>query len=107
MSVAKQITNYLIGNFENVRTTEINNSLWYAAIDITAQLDYSNNYKAIKDHCNVNGVQKVVCAESGRPHPTLFINDENLCRLVLASKMKKAKKMQEYIFNTMYSETSF
>lgn len=99
----EQITNYLINQFENIRTYKDNeNNIWYAAIDITKQMGYKNNFKAIKDHCTNKGTMKVVCIEEGKGHPTLFINEENVCRLVLASKILKAETMKNQIFSFIY-----
>ena len=98
-----QITEYLLNEFNNIRTINIKDDTWYAAIDITKQMGYSNNFKAIKDHCDEVGIMKVICSEDGKGHPTLFINEENLCRLVLASKVASTKKMKNQIFKFIYN----
>lgn len=105
MNICKiQITDYLLNEFKDIRVYKDNeNNNWYAAIDITKQIGYTNNYKAIKDHCNANGIIKVICTEDGKGHPTLFINEENICRLVLASKINKAQEMKNKIFDFIYS----
>ena len=100
----KQITEYLLNEFNDIRTTSVEDNTWYAAIDITKQMGYSNNFKAIKDHCDKAGIVKVICSEDGKGHPTLFINEENLCRLVLASKVTGAKKMKNQIFKFIYNQ---
>ena len=97
------ITNYLLSEFQDIRTTVINGETWFAAIDITKQIGYSNNYKSIKDHCIESGIEKVEQMEGGRIHSTLFINEENICRLVLASKVKKMQPVKNQIFKFIYS----
>ncbi|OTP81162.1 BRO-N domain-containing protein [Gilliamella apicola] len=46
--------------FDNspVRTTEINNQIWFLANDVCFILEYKNPRKAIADHCKSKGVTK-------------------------------------------------
>jgi prophage antirepressor-like protein len=72
----------------------------FHAGDVCGILGYSNDSKAIKDHCKEGGVTIRYLTDSlGREQGNKFINESNLYRLIARSKMPNAEKFQDWVFD--------
>lgn len=92
-----KITEKVSSEFGMVRMIEYDNKDWYAATDITKALGYKNNCKTIRTHCNNNTIIKAKVG--GRGQTMLFIEEKNLYRLIINSKLKSANEFKNWIYN--------
>lgn len=109
MTSQKIIMSYLLDSLKElnedkiIRTIQKDNQTWYAAVDITKGMGYANSFKAIVDHCNENGILRVKYNEDlDNSRHVLYINEENIFKLVLASKRKEVREIQNWLFESMY-----
>ena len=81
-----------------VRTTIIENKVWFVGKDVAIILGYSNPQKAIRDHVyqedrtmndsfTVNGT------------PITLVNESGIYSLILSSKMPNARKFKRWVTN--------
>jgi prophage antirepressor-like protein len=90
-----------IFNFENqnVRIKIIESAEYFCAKDVCDILEYSNSREAVNDNCEKDGVAISDTIDSlGRTQKLTFINEPNLFRLIIKSKMPKAKKFEKWVF---------
>jgi prophage antirepressor-like protein len=81
-----------------IRTAEIDGEIWFVASDVTNILGYSNGRDAVSRHCKTKGVVKHdIPTQSGNQTATL-INEPNVYRLTVKSKLKSAEKFEEWLF---------
>ncbi|WP_181415275.1 BRO family protein [Gilliamella apicola] len=109
------MSNLSIFNFKNspVRTTEINNQIWFLANDVCSILEYKNPRKAIADHCKSKGVTKrytpTLCdvtkrdttSKARKSQEMVYINEPNLFRLIIKSKQEKAVLFEEWVMEEL------
>ena len=75
-----------------IRTVEIDGEIWFVASDVTNILGYANGRDAIIRHCKEKGVVKHdIPTSSGNQRVTL-INEPNVYRLTVKSKLESAVK---------------
>lgn len=68
-------------------------------------LGYSNPQKAIRDHCDEDGCTKrSVIDNLGRTQEMKFIDEGNLYRLIIRSKLPAAKKFEHWVFDEVLPE---
>ena len=84
-------------DFGEVRVEVIKGEPWFCASDICEILDYTNNRKAISDHCREKGVTKRYTLTNGGKQEAVFINEGNLYRLILKSHMPAAEKFESWV----------
>ena len=78
----------------------INGKEYFPAIQCAKLLGYRNPRQAILDHCKEDGVTKRNAIDGfGRAQQIKFINEENLCRLIMSSKLPVAEEYKQLIFN--------
>ena len=89
--------------FDNspVRTSEINNQLWFLANDVCSILEYKNPRRAIELHCKEKGVTKWYTPTKGGNQEMIYINEPNLFRLIIKSKQEKAVKFEEWVMEDL------
>ncbi|MCX8602609.1 MULTISPECIES: BRO family protein, partial [unclassified Gilliamella] len=89
--------------FDNspVRTSEINNQLWFLANDVCSILEYKNPRRAIELHCKEKGVTKWYTPTKGGNQEMIYINEPNLFRLIIKSKQAKAIKFEEWVMEDL------
>ena len=89
--------------FDNspVRTSEINNQLWFLANDVCSILEYKNPRRAIELHCKEKGVTKWYTPTKGGNQEMIYINEPNLFRLIIKSKQAKAVKFEEWVMEDL------
>lgn len=77
-------------------TTEIGEPL-FCASDITKILGYKNGRKAIIDNCSLKGVTTSDTPTNGGIQQLTYINESNLYRLVMRSKLPEAEQFQDWV----------
>lgn len=73
---------------------------WFCAKDICAVLGYTNDSKAIGDHCRKDGVTKRYLTDSlGREQEVSFLNEGNLYRLIIKSRKPAAEPFEQWVMD--------
>jgi len=70
---------------------------WFAAPDVCDILGYKNSRDAISKHCRQKGVAKRDTLSGGGEQKTTFINEGNLYRLIIRSRLPAAVKFEEWL----------
>lgn len=90
--------------FGNVRTTEINGTIYFAGTDVAKALGYSKPQDAISRHCRhsvKHGVTVTVSnqyTQSGTKVVEMsFIPESDLYRLIMRSQLESAEKFEEWV----------
>jgi anti-repressor protein len=81
--------------FGEVRMTEINGKPYFVATDVATALGYTNPRKAISDHCR--GVTKRDTPTSSGVQQMSYINEGDLYRLIMKSKLPSAEKFEKWV----------
>ncbi|MGG3823191.1 BRO family protein [Geobacillus thermodenitrificans] len=76
-----------------------NGEIYFPATDVAIILGYTNPHKAIKDHCKEKGVTIRSAPTSGGKQQKKFINEGNLYRLIVRSKLPEAEKFESWVFD--------
>ena len=90
----KLFTNQVFGN---VRATVINGDVWFVGKDVATALGYTNPNKALKDHCREEGVTFCYTPTNGGKQELKYINQRNVIRLIMRSKLKQAELFQDWV----------
>lgn len=83
--------------FGQVRTVEINGKPYFVGVDVAKALGYSNPRKAILDHCK--GVTKRDTPTSSGVQLMSYINEGDLYRLIMKSKLPSAEKFESWVMD--------
>ncbi len=76
-----------------------NQEYWFCGKDVCDILGYTNDSKALKDHCKENGVTKRYLIDSmQRKQEAVFINEPNLYRLIIKSRKPEAEPFETWVF---------
>ncbi|RAS90307.1 antirepressor [Bacillus cereus] len=70
----------------------------FPATDVAKALGYSNPHKAIKDHCKPEGVNESLVPTNSGTQTKKFINEPNLYRLIVKSKLPQAEQFEKWVF---------
>lgn len=70
----------------------------FPAADVAKVLGYSNPHKAIKDHCKPEGVNESLVPTNSGIQTKKFINEPNLYRLIVKSKLPQAEQFEKWVF---------
>lgn len=81
-----------------VRTVVINNETYFVAKDVTDILGYKQGTMAVQKHCKEKGTIKHRVLSKGGLQETICINEPNLYRLIVSSKMPKADAFEAWVF---------
>lgn len=81
--------------FGEVRMAEINGKPYFVATDVATALGYTNPRKAISDHCK--GVTKRDTPTSSGVQQMSYINEGDLYRLIMKSKLPSAEKFEKWV----------
>ncbi|MEG2787929.1 MAG: phage antirepressor KilAC domain-containing protein [Romboutsia sp.] len=94
--------------FGDLRIIDVNDKKYFDAIPIAKTLGYLNPYDAVNRHCKKEGIVfHEVGVETGKYRSgdsniqfvsKKFIDEGNLYRLIIKSKLKKAKKFEKWVF---------
>lgn len=72
---------------------------YFPATDVAIKLGYSNPHDALTKHCKNDGVAFCEVTDSiGRLQQKKFINEGNLYRLIVKSRLPEAEKFEEWVF---------
>lgn len=82
---------------QSIRIIMIDNEPWFSVADVCDVLGYSNSRKALSDHCRDAGVTKRYISSGGQQRQASFINEGNLYRLVIKSRMPAAEKFESWV----------
>ena len=84
--------------FGEIRTIEIDGKPYFVGTDVTKALGYSSNpRKAILDHCK--GVTKRDTPTSSGIQSMSYINEGDLYRLIMKSKLPSAEKFEMWVMD--------
>lgn len=73
---------------------------YFPATDVAKILGYADPHKAIKQHTKKDGwVNHPVIDSLGRNQEKKFINEGNLYRLIVKSKLPEAEKFEQWVFD--------
>lgn len=86
--------------FGELGVLEVNGKPYFPATACAKMLGYANPRKAILDHCKEDGVTKRDVIDSmGRTQSAKFINEGNLYRLIVHSKLPAAERFEKWVFD--------
>ncbi len=86
--------------FGQVRTIEENGKILFGGTDVARALGYTQPHKAVNRHCKKDGgIIRTVIDNLGRKQDTKFINEGNLYRLIINSKLPSAEKFENWVFD--------
>ncbi|MGI0534987.1 phage antirepressor [Bacillus pfraonensis] len=72
---------------------------YFPATDVAKVLGYSNPQQAIRKNCKEDGCYTVAVTDSlGRQQQKRFINEPNLYRLIVKSKLPQAEQFEKWVF---------
>lgn len=83
--------------FGEIRTVEIDGKPYFVATDVARALGYSNPRKAVNDHCK--GVTKCDTPTSSGVQRMSYINEGDLYRLIMKSKLPSAEKFESWVMD--------
>ena len=83
--------------FGDIRTAEIDGKPYFVGTDVAKALGYSNPRKAILDHCK--GVTKRDTPTSSGIQLMSYINEGDLYRLIMKSKLPSAEKFEAWVMD--------
>lgn len=83
--------------FGEIRTIEIDGKPHFVGTDVAKALGYSNPRKAILDHCK--GVTKRDTPTSSGVQSMSYINEGDLYRLIMKSKLPSAEKFESWVMD--------
>lgn len=87
------------GTSQDIRTIEIDGNVWFVAADVAKTLGYSNPRKAVSDHCKERGVTKRYIPTTSGKQEMVLINEANVYRLIVRSKLPTAEMFDEWVFD--------
>ena len=85
--------------FGEIRTIQENGVIWFCGSDVCKALHFTNSRKAVNDHCKKDGVTKrYIIDRLNRKQLTAYINEPNLYRLIIHSRLPSAEKFEKWVF---------
>ena len=84
--------------FGEIRTMEENGNVWFCGADVCKALGFTNPRKALGDHCKEKGVTKRDTLTKGGNQQVAYINEPNLYRLIIHSRLPSAEKFEKWVF---------
>lgn len=86
-------------NFEgsNLRIIVEDGEPWFCGPDVCRALGYSNPADAIRKHAKSKGIAKRDTPTNGGIQPLAYLNEGNLYRLVMRSKLESAERFQDWV----------
>lgn len=70
---------------------------WFCATDVCKALGYAVPQKTTRDHCKPEGVTKRNTLTSKGLQALSYINERNLYRLIMRSKLESAERFQDWV----------
>jgi prophage antirepressor-like protein len=84
--------------FGEVRSMMIDGNPWFVAKDIAKALGYVDEINAIKNHCCGVAIYHPIVDSIGRTQEVRIINEPDVYRLIIGSKLPAAVKFQDWVF---------
>lgn len=94
--MTNELQTYAFENL-NVRIIVENGEPYFCASDVCKALGYSNARDAMRVHCAQGGVVKRDTPTSSGIQPMAYIDERNLYRLIMRSKLPSAEKFQDWV----------
>lgn len=85
------------GEFGEIRTIEINGKPYFVGTDVAKALGYNNPRDAVSRHCK--GVVKRDTPTSSGIQSMSYINEGDLYRLIMKSKLPSAEKFESWVMD--------
>ena len=85
--------------FGEIRTIDEPNGIYFCGKDVATALGYSNDRDALRRHCRQKGVVKCDTLTNGGKQSLVFINEGNLYRLIVHSKLPTAEQFEQWVFD--------
>lgn len=85
--------------FGEIRTIDEPNGIYFCGKDVATALGYVIPRKAIQDHCRKEGVLKRNILTAGGNQTLVFIDEGNLYRLIVHSKLSTAEQFERWVFD--------
>lgn len=86
--------------FGTVRTILKNEKVLFCGRDVATALGYADTKKALSQHCKEDGVAFYPLIDKlGRTQQAKFIDEGNLYRLIVHSKLPSAEKFERWVFD--------
>ena len=85
------------GEFGEIRTIEIDGKPYFVGTDVAKALGYNNPRDAVSRHCK--GVVKRDTPTSSGIQPMSYINEGDLYRLIMKSKLPSAEKFESWVMD--------
>lgn len=87
-------------NFGEIRTLEKNGKILFCGSDVAKALGFKDTVNALKQRCKKDGVAFHHITDSlGRQQQAKFIDEGNLYRLIVSSKLPSAEKFERWVFD--------
>lgn len=84
--------------FGEIRTLEVNNTVWLVGKDVASVLQYNEPSKAVVRHVDEDDrIKHPITDSTGRDQESWIINESGLYSLILSSKMENAKKFKKWV----------
>jgi prophage antirepressor-like protein len=84
--------------FNDIRTIEIDGEVWFVASDVARILGYKRPSEAVRQHCKVKGTVKYRIPTDGGNQEVLLVNESNVYRLIISSKLSSAEVFEAWLF---------
>ena len=84
--------------FGKVRIQIVKNEFFFCGKDVCDILGYKDHGNILKRNCKEKGMTKCQTLTNGGIQDLIFVNESNLYRLIVSSKMPKAQEFEEWIF---------
>jgi prophage antirepressor-like protein len=95
-----QIQQFHNEEFGSLDIFMIEDKPYFPATNCAALLGYSNPHKAVRDHCREDGcTNRSVIDKLGRTQEKKYINEGNLYRLIIRSKLPTAERFERWVFD--------
>ncbi|MCK3656424.1 hypothetical protein A4G19_11945 [Pasteurellaceae bacterium Macca] len=98
MSTQIQFQSFCFKSSQVRVVTDPNQEYWFCGKDVCDILGYTNDSKALKDHCKEKGVTKRYSLTEGGKQELTFINEPNLYRLIIKSRKPEAEPFEAWVF---------
>lgn len=86
------------GEFGELEVLLIDGKEYFPATDVAKVLGYSNPRDALSRHCKKEGVAFHDTLSNGGKQQKKYINEGNLYRLIVKSKLPQAEKFESWVF---------
>lgn len=91
-------------DFGELGVMMIDGKKYFPAAQCARILGYSNPQKAVRDHCDEEECTKRSVLTNSGTQEMKFINEGNLYRLIVRSKLPTAKKFERWVFDEVLPE---